>query len=200
MRSWPPLKQSEPNISRPRFGRISRRIAPRASETGATAVEYALMVGLVGIAIITSVTTLRGKVSTTLNRAGGAMTICEPGQFKAEYFNVYQDVSGSPVLTRCVTTFGENWVLGSPSPEVYADMFSARWTGSLDLAAGTRTFSVYSDNGVRLKMDGVTILDNWTLHVPVTDVVTKTVTAGSHDFVLEFYEQNGGAAATVTVS
>jgi pilus assembly protein Flp/PilA len=41
----------------------------RRNELGATAVEYALMVGLIGIGIIASVTTLRGRVSDTFDRA-----------------------------------------------------------------------------------------------------------------------------------
>ncbi len=42
----------------------------RSSEKGATAVEYALMVGLLAIGIIGSVTFLKGKVGSTFNRAG----------------------------------------------------------------------------------------------------------------------------------
>ncbi len=41
-----------------------------ADEFGATAVEYALVVGLVGIGIIASVTTLQGRISELNKRAG----------------------------------------------------------------------------------------------------------------------------------
>jgi pilus assembly protein Flp/PilA len=36
-------------------------------ERGATAVEYALMVGLIAVAIITAVSLLGGKIKTTFN-------------------------------------------------------------------------------------------------------------------------------------
>ncbi len=39
-------------------------------ERGATAVEYALMVGLIGIGVITATVTLKDKVAQTFNRAG----------------------------------------------------------------------------------------------------------------------------------
>jgi pilus assembly protein Flp/PilA len=42
-------------------------------ERGATAVEYALMVGLIAVAIIASVTLLGGKVKTTFNRIANTL-------------------------------------------------------------------------------------------------------------------------------
>ncbi len=42
-------------------------------ERGATAVEYALMVGLIAIGIITSVVFLKNKVATTFNKVGNTM-------------------------------------------------------------------------------------------------------------------------------
>jgi pilus assembly protein Flp/PilA len=45
----------------------------RDRETGATAVEYALMVGLIAVGIITAVAALRNKVSSTFNNVNNAM-------------------------------------------------------------------------------------------------------------------------------
>jgi pilus assembly protein Flp/PilA len=45
----------------------------RDSEDGATAVEYALMVGLIAVGIITAVVALRNKVSSTFNNVNNAM-------------------------------------------------------------------------------------------------------------------------------
>jgi Flp pilus assembly pilin Flp len=42
-------------------------------ERGATAVEYALMVGLIAVGIITAVAALRDKVSSTFNNVNNAM-------------------------------------------------------------------------------------------------------------------------------
>jgi pilus assembly protein Flp/PilA len=45
----------------------------RDREDGATAVEYALMVGLIAVGIITAVAALRDKVSSTFNNVNNAM-------------------------------------------------------------------------------------------------------------------------------
>jgi pilus assembly protein Flp/PilA len=45
----------------------------RDRETGATAVEYALMVGLIAVGIIGAVAALRNKVSSTFNNVNNAM-------------------------------------------------------------------------------------------------------------------------------
>jgi Flp pilus assembly pilin Flp len=45
----------------------------RRAEQGATAVEYALMVGLIAVGIITAVASLRDKTSNTFNTVNSAM-------------------------------------------------------------------------------------------------------------------------------
>lgn len=46
---------------------------PGRNESGATAVEYALMVGLIGIGIITAVSTLKDQVGASLNTSACSM-------------------------------------------------------------------------------------------------------------------------------
>ncbi len=43
-------------------------------ESGASAVEYGLLVSLIAVALITAMTTLSGKISTTFKSAGDKMT------------------------------------------------------------------------------------------------------------------------------
>jgi len=42
-------------------------------ESGATAVEYGLVAGLVALAIVAAVTTFRTKLTNTFNKVGNAM-------------------------------------------------------------------------------------------------------------------------------
>ena len=42
-------------------------------ESGATAIEYALIASLIAVAIITAVTTVGGKVSTVFTEVGNAL-------------------------------------------------------------------------------------------------------------------------------
>jgi pilus assembly protein Flp/PilA len=44
-----------------------------ADESGATAIEYGLIVALIAVVIITAVTTLGGKLNTAFASAGSAM-------------------------------------------------------------------------------------------------------------------------------
>ena len=50
---------------------LARRAA--IEEDGATAVEYALMVGLIAVGIITAVVALKDKVSSTFQSVGNAV-------------------------------------------------------------------------------------------------------------------------------
>jgi pilus assembly protein Flp/PilA len=57
-----------PGFAHHRLSRLRRK-----AEQGATAVEYALMVGLIAVGIITAVAALRNKTSSTFNTVNSAM-------------------------------------------------------------------------------------------------------------------------------
>ncbi|NBL64969.1 T9SS sorting signal type C domain-containing protein [Flavobacterium sp. NST-5] len=59
--------------------------------------------------------------------------------------------------------------------------------------AGTYKFNVGGDDGYRLKIDGVTVIDRWQDQGYVETSVDRTLTAGNHDFVLEYYEKAGSS-------
>lgn len=74
-----------------------------------------------------------------------------------------------------------------------------RWSGQF-LAPATATYTFYttSDDGVRLYLNGQTLIDNWTDHAPVTNSVTVPLNAGQfYPIVLEFYENGGGAVISL---
>jgi len=61
---------------------------------------------------------------------------------------------------------------------------------------GTHTFYTQSDDGVRLWINGVLLIDNWTDHPPTENSNTLFLTAGqAYDIKMEFYENIGGALA-----
>ena len=39
------------------------------------------------------------------------------------------------------------------------------------------------------------MIDNWTDHGPTIDTGLRALTAGTHDVVVEYYENNGGSMA-----
>jgi hypothetical protein len=117
---------------------------------------------------------------------------CPVGQFRAEYFNGVT-LSGTPVFTRCETTINYNWGTGGPGNGIPNDNFSVRWTGRFTFSTGSKTFTTVSDDGVRLWVDNVLVINRWTDHGPTTDRVTRSMTAGDHDVKVEYYERGGGA-------
>ena len=119
---------------------------------------------------------------------------CPVGQFRAQYYNNLT-LTGNPVLTRCEAyPLNYNWGNGGPGSGVAVNNFSARWQGRFNFTAGSWTFTTLSDDGVRLWVDGVQLINFWTDHGPTTRTATlNNVTAGEHEVRIEYYEQGGGA-------
>jgi hypothetical protein len=98
-------------------------------------------------------------------------------------------------VSRIDPTLNFNWGTGAPAAGIGADLFSARWTGRvLAVESGTYTFRTYSDDGVRLWVNGQLLIDNWTDHAATYNTATITLVAGQHyDIKLEYYENTGAA-------
>jgi glucose/arabinose dehydrogenase len=111
------------------------------------------------------------------------------------YFDT--ETFGGAVITRTDAAVDFTWGLGSPAAELGADTFSARWTGQVEApASGTYTFYTASDDGVRLWVDGVPLVDNWTLHSLTENSGTIVLTAGQRYAIrMEFFERAGAATA-----
>ena len=112
-----------------------------------------------------------------------------PGPWQAEYF-ANPSLEGAPRLTRTDERLDFNWGFGSPDPALPSDDFSVRWTTRQRFPAGRYTFTTYSDDGVRLYVDGQRVLDSWR---PMRGYrsVTLDLDAGEHTIVLEYFEQKG---------
>ncbi|MBX9808536.1 MAG: T9SS type A sorting domain-containing protein, partial [Flavobacteriaceae bacterium] len=116
---------------------------------------------------------------------------------KGEYFNNTMTLSGSPTLTRTDATVGFDWINGTPDPSINVDNFSVRWSGFVQpLYSETYTFSTSSDDGIRLWVNGVQIINNWSNHSVVTNTGTISLIAGvKYSIVLEYYENTGQAVS-----
>ena len=114
------------------------------------------------------------------------------------YFNNLT-LSGTPALTR-IEAVNFNWGTASPGAGVNADNISVRWTGKLKpTRSGTYRFQTYSDDGVRLWVNGVQLVNNWTDHSPTTNTSGNiSLTAGQAvTITMEYYEKGGGAVAAL---
>ncbi len=113
------------------------------------------------------------------------------GPWQGEYFNNLY-LTGSSVLVRTDRSLDFDWGFGSPAPEVQRNYFSARWTGTFSFAAGRYAFSTYSDDGVRVYVDGKRIIDSW---LPMRGYRSTTVnlSEGTHTVKVEYFERTGKA-------
>jgi pilus assembly protein Flp/PilA len=82
------LETSTPTV------RPTKRSRFRRQEKGATAVEYALMVGLIAVGIISAVSSLRDKTSATFNNVGGAISGATPASVHYESVTGVHGVGG----------------------------------------------------------------------------------------------------------
>jgi hypothetical protein len=112
------------------------------------------------------------------------------------YFN-NTTLSGSPVLVRN-EAINFNWGSGAPGTGVTADNFSIRWTGEIvPTTTGNYRFRTTSDDGVRLWVNGVQLINNWTAH-SATDNTSTTIRLNAntrYTIRMEYYEQGGSAVA-----
>jgi len=111
------------------------------------------------------------------------------------YFN-NTGLSGTHVLQR-VEAVNFKWT-GSPGAGVNGNQFSARWTGQVEASAtGNFRFQTRTDDGVRLWINGVLVVDNWTSHAAANDVTgTIALTANQkYSITMEFYDNTATAVA-----
>jgi hypothetical protein len=99
------------------------------------------------------------------------------------------------VLARTDSNINFTWNDGSSASVVPVDQFSARWTGDFNFTGGNHTFSMTSDDGSRLYIDGQLVINQWNDHGSTTYNVTKYLSPGIHTIKMEYYEAFGGAIA-----
>ncbi len=115
-----------------------------------------------------------------------------------EYFN-NTTLSGNPALVRDDQDINFDWGVGAPDPAVAADNFSIRWRRTLPFVAGDYVFTTYTDDGVRVYLDGVLIIDDWGPRQGQPIVREQFVPAGDHAIIMEYFEGVGGALARLVI-
>ncbi len=118
--------------------------------------------------------------------------------WKGEYF-ANRDLQGEPVLVRDDPEIKFDWGTGSPAPEVPPDNFSVRWTRSGDLPAGTYRINIWVDDGVRMWIDDVLIIDGWVEGATRNYVADVNLAAGTHTARVEYFEAVGNAMIVMEV-
>jgi len=112
--------------------------------------------------------------------------------WRGEYFG-NTDLSGDPLLTRADSDIGFEWGLDSPAPGIPEDYFSVRWTRQISFDKGNYAFCAMADDGVRLYVDGVRLIDEWHPSNGLSYCATTELAKGAHEVKVEYYEDGGQA-------
>ncbi len=84
-----------------------------------------------------------------------------------------------------------------PGNGIGNDNFSVRWTGRFNFAAASHQFTAEASDGIRVWVDGASIINAWKDQQTTTYQATVPLTAGTHEVKVEYYERDGRAFARV---
>jgi hypothetical protein len=116
-----------------------------------------------------------------------------------EYFNTVTLTSPAGTRVDATVNFPQDWGSAPPGTAVAPDdRFSVRWTGFVETSpGGSWTFYTTSNDGVRLWIDDMLVIDNWTTHAVTENSATVSLTSGWHAIRLEYFQQAGIAEMTL---
>ena len=118
-------------------------------------------------------------------------------QWQAAYYAGVQP-SGATVLSQAEpasqTPLDFNWSYSSPLPDQLGpDYWSARWTGRFPFDYGTYIFRIEADDGVRVYVDGLLVIDQWRDGYKEVSNRFVGIGSGDHTVTVEYYERTGTA-------
>ncbi|MBW3539574.1 MAG: right-handed parallel beta-helix repeat-containing protein, partial [Planctomycetes bacterium] len=100
-----------------------------------------------------------------------------------------------------ISGVGGNWSFNHAVPGGGGDHYAVVATGTFQVAAaGAYSFAISGDDGGRLRIDGVDVIVDDTLHAFADRFGEATLTTGSHTFEWVGFERGGGAAWELAVA
>ncbi|MDR3688405.1 MAG: glycoside hydrolase family 3 C-terminal domain-containing protein [Fimbriimonas sp.] len=120
---------------------------------------------------------------------------------KGEYFN-NQGLEGEPAKVRNDKSILFDWADNAPMAGIQHEHFSVRWTGTLTPpVTGIYTIGITNDDGMRVSLDGKTLLDDWRDGPARTTTAEIALNAGqTYKLRVEFYNNTLEAVAKLTWS
>ena len=138
-----------------------------------------------GMTVVLLLTLLGSSLSTPRPVSAAA-------QWYAEYFT-NTTLSGSPALTRYESDINHDWGTGSPGSGIPNDGFSARFTQDIWFDNATYHFTYRSDDGMRMWINDVLVIDHWGDHPAEWKTRDYAVSGGTARVRIEYYEAGGTA-------
>jgi chitodextrinase len=143
---------------------------------------------------------LSNSLQITVPAAPPVTNTCSPvptGVFLGCYYSNLT-LSGNPVFTRTDPQINFDWGGNVPDRSISRGGFSVLWQGNFSLAQGVYTFTAVTSDGMRLAIDGTTVLNQWNDQSPTTYTVQQTLSAGNHLITVEYFEATGTSSAHLT--
>jgi uncharacterized protein YraI len=125
--------------------------------------------------------------------------VASSGEWRVSYYD-NPNLAGSPVFTgRDARSdqyrISHSWQDSSPVPGIVpTNRWSARWEGTFNFRGGDYHFTATVDDGIRLYLDGIRVLDTWTpgYHRDVNNSF-YALGPGNHRVTVEYYDDTSGA-------
>jgi len=136
-------------------------------------------------------------VSVMLLFAGPGSLFAYQDAWHGSYWN-NRDLQGNPDLVRTDQAIDFDWEGLSPDPVIQVDDFSARWDRTVSFSAGTYRFKATGDDGMRVWVDGLIIIDDWNEAKLRTNEADVYLANGQHKITMEYFEKGGKAIAGFT--
>ena len=125
---------------------------------------------------------------------GSATDPAHAGAWWGDYFN-NRDLSGTPIFGRNDPAVYFDWGEGGPGGGIGGQDFSVRWTRPVWFPSGRYLFKVKADDGVRLWLDGVALIDQWHDSGGQTTYTREMEVSEANHIVTVEYFQGGGPAS-----
>ena len=106
-------------------------------------------------------------------------------------------VAGAPLHRTTTRDLHFVWQGAAPHADLPADGFATVATTTLEFPAGSYTLTTISDDGIRVRVDGEVVIEDWTHHAPTEHTKTLDLAQGRHTIDVEHFELDGWAALTV---
>jgi len=117
-----------------------------------------------------------------------------PGLFTTLYGNIASEGNGT---TPFLNYSSFDATLGGSTRCGQQNLCAVRWQGNYTFSEGNYTFSVTSDDGFRLYIDGTLVMDHWVDQAATAYTYGQAMTAGVHLIKVEYYENTWDAVAVV---
>lgn len=134
----------------------------------------------------------RVKVPVACPKPTPGPTPSPGGPWSAQYWN-NRFFSGNPKFTQQVQRVNFNWGTKGPGGGIGGTNFSARYNRTRYFDPGLYRFYAQVDDGVRVWIDNVLIIDQWHDSQPKLYTADKQLSAGNHTMQIDYYQNQGSA-------